>query len=139
MKTRFFYSLVGLLFVSYALAQPEVPLPPKFLASPGGLPEKPVQETILASLEAVEANDFAAFALLCTEEHKATLKKEWFDKIVKTRAKRLSSGYNVAYLGDLKKGPYTVHLWKLVFKDKGPEWLGETSWKNGKIDGYRIH
>ena len=131
---------VSVLCSSFSLAQPpDVPAPPRFLASPGGLPDKPIQEAVLASLEAVEANDFAAFAFLATEEHKATLKKEWFDKVVKVRARRLTTGYNVAYLGDLKQGPHTVYLWKMVFKDGGVEWLGEISWKNGKMDGYRIH
>lgn len=140
MKIRFFYLALGLLLVSFSLAQPpDAVIPPKFIASPGGLPEKPIQEAILASLEAVEADDFAGFAILGTDEQKAALKKEWFDKMVETRAPRLAAGYNVAYLGDLKKGPYTVYLWKLVFKDGGIEWLGEISWKNGKMDGYRIH
>lgn len=139
MKLRFVV-VFSLLIACFSLAQPpETVIPPKFLAAPGGLPEKPIQEAVLASLEAVEADDYAGFAILGTDEHKAALKKEWFDKMVELRAGRLATGYNVAYLGDLKKGPYTVYLWKLVFKDGGIEWLGEISWKNGKMDGYRIH
>ena len=59
--------------------------------------------------------------------------------MVKLRATRLSTGYNIAYLGDLKRGAYTIYLWKLVFNDAGVEWLGEISWKNGNMSGCRIH
>ncbi|HEY0076447.1 MAG TPA: hypothetical protein VGB77_20275, partial [Abditibacteriaceae bacterium] len=95
MKLRFFCLALGLLLISFSLAQPpDRVIPPKFVASPGGLPEKPIQEAILASLEAVEADDFAGFAILGTDDHKAGLKKEWFDKMVEIRAPRLAAGYN---------------------------------------------
>ena len=140
MKIRFVLLLV-LSFCYVSLAQPpRGPHPlPKIAAAPSVLPEKPVQDAILGALEFIEADDFANFALLGTENFKAGLTKEWFDAMVKERAPRLEKGYNVTYLGDVKRENYTVYMWKLVFADKSDEWLGEISWKNGKMDGFRIH
>ncbi len=140
MKIRFLF-LLTLLLCSVSLAQPpRGPHPrPKIEAAPGGLPDKAVQEAIFASLDAIEADDFANFAHLGNDSFKAGLTKAWFDEMVKLRAPRLEKGYNVVYLGDLKREAYTVHLWKLVFADKVEELLGEMSWQDGKIHGYWIH
>lgn len=140
MKIRFVFLLIWTI-CSVCFAQPPrgPHAAPKIEAAPGVLPEKAVQEAILGALEAIEADDFANFALLGTENFKAGLKKEWFENIVKERAPRLQNGYNVTYFGDIKRENYTVYMWKLVFADKGDEWLGEIGWKNGKMDGFKIH
>lgn len=140
MKLHFVF-LLTLICCAASLAQPpRGPHPaPKIEAAPGGLPEKAVQEALLAALETVEADDFANFARLATDAYKAALKKDWFDDMAKFRTPRLEQGYNVVYFGDLKREGYTVYMWKLVFADKGDEWLGEISWKDGKMDGFEIH
>jgi hypothetical protein len=140
MKNKLICLLTATLAAASFAQPPRAPhAPVKIVAAPGGLPEQPVQDRILASLDAIEANDFANFARLGNDDFKAQLEKKWFDDMVQERAARLEKGYTVVYLGDLKKDAITVHLWKLAFADKGEEWLGELSWKNGKMDGYWIH
>lgn len=140
MKLPFVF-LLTLMSCAVSVAQPPrgPHPPPRIEAAPGVLPEKAVQEAILGALEAIEADDFANFALLGTDNFKAGLKKEWFDSMVKESAPRLQNGYNIVYFGDIKREDYTVYMWKLVFADKGDDWLGEISWKNSKMDGFKIH
>lgn len=140
MKIRLVFLLILTICAVSQAQPPRGPHPPpKIEAALGVLPEKAVQETILGTLEAIEADDFANFVRYGTEDYKAGLKKEWFDNTVKLNAPRLQIGYNVTYLGDLKRETYTVYMWKLVFADKSDELLGEVGWKNGKMDGFQIH
>lgn len=127
---------------SLVLAQPPLtprPPAPQFEMAPNKLPDKPVQDAVLALLAAVEGEDFANFLRVGTDEFKADLTHEKFVRLVEIAAARLEKGYAVVYFGELKKAPYTIHMWKLSFKDEGRELLGEISIKDGKVVGFYIH
>jgi hypothetical protein len=74
-----------------------------------------------------------------TEEFKTDIPQKRFKRLVELTATRLENGYNVVYFGELKKLPYTIHMWKLSFRDGGRELLGETSIRDDKVAGFHIH
>lgn len=126
---------------SFVVAQPPlvVRVPPQFLRAPDKLPEKPVQSAVLSLLSAIEAEDYANFLRVGDDEFKTDLAKEKFERMVNIAAERLAKGYDVVYFGELKKPPYTLHLWKLVIFDGRRELLGEISIRDDKVVGFFIH
>ena len=121
------------------VAQPPLPAPPHFEMAPNKLPDKPVQDAVLAMLAAVEGDDYANFLRVGTVELKEGTTRENFGRFVDIAAERLEKGYTVVYYGDLKNPPYTVHMWKLAFKDGGRDLLGENSIRDGKVTNFYIH
>jgi len=106
--------------------------------------DKSAQETLLIMLDAIEANDYANFARHASDEFKETLTQKEFTRAVDLAAARLEKGYTVVYFGEMIKAPYTIHLWKLVFQDKGADLLGEFSLKDDardkdKVDNFFLH
>lgn len=126
---------------SFVLAQPPLTVrtPAQFEMAPGKLPEKPLQDAVMALLAAIEGDDYANFLRIGDDEFKADLTKEKFTRMVNITAARLEKGYNVVYFGTLKNPPYTIHMWKLSFKDGGREVLGEISLRDDKVVGFFIH
>ena len=124
---------------SLVLAQPPLPPVPHFEMAPHKLPDKPVQDAVLALLAAVEGDDFANYLRVGDDEFQADMTKEKFGRLMDLMAKRLEKGYVVVYFGELQKAPYTIHMWKLSFKDEGRELLGEISIRDGKVAGFYIH
>lgn len=111
---------------------------PKIEVAAAQLPEQQVQDNLMTMLAAIEADDLANFSRPGTEEFKAGLSRKTFDELRNILTLRLEKGYDVIYFGTLKKAPYKIHLWKLVFKNKGDEVLGELSLKDGKVDGFHV-
>ena len=127
---------------SFVWAQPplpRVPPLPQFEMAPNQLPQKPVQDEIRALLASIEAEDYANFLRVGNDEFKTDLTKEKFTRLVDIAAKRLEQGYSIVYFGEMKKSPYTIHLWKLSFQDGERELLGEISIRDEKVVGFFIH
>ena len=108
--------------------------PPKIEALPAKLPDKAVQDVLLALLAAIEADDYANFARAINDEFKASLTNKVFAEVVASLAPRLDKGYDITYMGELNKGGFKVTVWKLVFKDKGDDVLVTLSIKGGKVE-----
>jgi hypothetical protein len=131
--------------IASALAQPpaqERHAPPKIELMKPSLPDESARAALLAMLEAVEGDNFAEFSRHASDEFKGNLTQEQFSRYVNVVAARMEKGYDVVYFGDMKRPPYAIHLWKLVFKDGGRDILGEFSVKvehNGKLDNFHIH
>ena len=106
------------------------------------LPDKEVQQTLLTVLEAVEAGDYANFVRHASDDWKPKITQEEFDRNAGIAALRMEKGYKVVYLGTMNKPHFTIHLWKLVFDDRGGDVLGEFSIKGeftGKFDNFHLH
>ena len=132
-------------FAALTLAQPQrTPRikPVEFEAGQFKLPPKEVQQTLLTVLETVEADDFANFVRHASEEWKPKITLEEFGRNAGVAARRMEKGYKIVYLGTMNKPLFTIHLWKLVFDDKGGDVLGEFSVKGeftGKFDNFHLH
>ena len=131
--------LTACFFVSWTFAQPPLPPAPQFVMAPNKLPDKTVQDDTLALLSAIEADDFANFVRIGTDEFKADYPIKRFERLVALTAERMEKGYTVVYFGELQRAPYTVHMWKLAFRDGGRELLGEISIRDNKVAGFHIH
>jgi len=64
--------------------------------------------------------------------------KEQFDVTCTQLSPRLNTGYQVTYLGAIKKGWGHVTLWRLTFKVVEDEALATISLKDGKVSAFTI-
>jgi hypothetical protein len=136
---------------SFVFAQPtRTPRaePPKISVAEPKLPGEAVQNTLRTLLDAIEADDYANFSRAITDEFKAALTNQVFAQVVASVGPRLEKGYEVIYLGTLKKGGYHATIWKIVYKDKGDETLMTLSFKanadeaemvKSKVAGFYMH
>lgn len=101
---------------------------------------EPRQEdaTLAAKLvTAIQQADYGAF-VVDGEAAVKQLKKEQFAAVAAQLAPRLTEGYELSYLGDLKQSGYRVTVWRLRFKDGRDDALATLSVKDGKVGGFWI-
>jgi hypothetical protein len=102
-----------------AYAQPPfaVPVrPPAISRDTTALPAQAVQDKALLLLNAIQAGRYADFTAAITDDFKAALPPESFQKISEPLAPRLQKGYDLAFLGEVHKHDYTTTVWKIVFR-----------------------
>jgi hypothetical protein len=87
-------------------------------------------------LAAIESNDYDTFVAGGDPAFKAALTKSLFEEGTTKILPRLGAGYTLNYLGALNQGGFTVHLWKLSFKDGKDDLLVKMAMKDGKIGGF---
>ena len=87
-------------------------------------------------LTVVWRSDYPGFQALGDADFKINLTDKVFTNVVATFSPRLKNGYSTEYLGSLRKLGYTVHLWKITFKDEGDDVLCEVSLKEQKVGGF---
>jgi hypothetical protein len=64
--------------------------------------------------------------------------KEQFDAAVRQLSPRLNAGYEVTYLGAIKKSGGHVSLWRMTFRGVEDEALATLSVKDGKVRVFTI-
>ena len=101
-------------------------------------PEAAVRAPFNRMLNAVEDDKFSAFVAPLDRTMRAAMTKNAFEDVVAQLAPRLKKGHSTVYLGQLRQGGFTVHLWKIKFKDGGDDTLAELSWKNRKVGGFLL-
>jgi hypothetical protein len=84
-------------------------------------------------IAAIVSNDYEAFVAGGDPAFKAALTKPVFEGGTSRLVPRLTAGYSVSFLGTLNKGDFTIHLWKLSFKDGKDDLLARMDMKDGKI------
>lgn len=89
-------------------------------------------------IAAIENADYEAFVADGDPAFKAALTKPAFDGGTTRLLPRLRAGYTPTYLGELNQGGFTVHLWKLAFKDGKDDVLVSMALKDGKVGGFRL-
>ncbi len=115
------FVLMTLPLIVSARAQPPVSLPPEPPAITLGvtqLPEKAVQDKVLVVLRAIESDSYDDFAATITDDFKAALPPKAFQTMTEPLAPRLQKGYDLSYMGEVKKGGYTTYVLKIVFRDQ---------------------
>jgi hypothetical protein len=95
---------------------------------------KPYVEMSNKIFKALEAGDFDQFMGDADESFKKSTKKGTFDGIAGQIGPRLKGGYDLVYLGDLKRsGGVQLTLWKIVFKAGGDDMAFNMNVKDGKV------
>ncbi|BCM88649.1 hypothetical protein IAD21_00490 [Abditibacteriota bacterium] len=115
------FGIMTLALIARAMAQPPLsfaPEPPNITLGSPQLPDKTVQDKVLLLLKAIEGDRYADFAAAITDDFKAALPPETFKSMKQSLARRLQKGYDLSYMGDLKKLGYTTYVWKIVFRDQ---------------------
>ena len=88
-------------------------------------------------LLAIANGDYASFVSDGDTAFKG-LPKGNFNFVVNKFSTRFKAGYDVVYLGELKKRGIQITLWKISFKDGGDDILVTLSLKDGKVGGFWI-
>jgi hypothetical protein len=99
-------------------------------------PDPAVKKTFDKLIDAVKANDRAAFIAEGTDAVKEGMTEKIMDGTSKLLGTRLKKGYEATYLCQLKIADRQVHLWKMTFKDGGDDMLIRVVLKDGKVDGF---
>ena len=118
---------------SLVIAQPNVALPakpPKIELAAVKLPDEAMQKKLIALFEAIEADDYANFTRAITDEFKTALPKKLFATVTTAFAPRLAKGYDLAYMGEIRKGEFKTYVWKIIFRDGGDDVLATMSLKS---------
>ena len=93
--------------------------------------------TLNTLLEATQENDLDKFESVCDKTMRQAMNELSLQSVHEQIAKHMENGYTAVYLGSLDHLAYTVHLWKLDFKDNSvPDTLAELSWNDGKVSGF---
>jgi hypothetical protein len=88
-------------------------------------------------LDALKANDYAAFVADGTAKHKG-LTKASFALVSARFGPMLSKGYKTTYLARLRKQGHAISLWKLEPEGAAEDFELEVSVEAGKVDGFSI-
>jgi hypothetical protein len=88
-------------------------------------------------LTSIANNDYAAFIAEGDTQFQQ-MPRDQFAQNGAQLAPRLTGGYHVNYLGELKKEGFHVTLWKLTFTDGKDDALFVLSVQGGKVGGFNI-
>lgn len=87
-------------------------------------------------MDALEDDDYAGFIANASDEVRASLPKEIFERVVGLLGPRIKSGYSATWLGEVRKGKSRISLWKIEFRDGGDDMVAQMSVRDGKIGGF---
>ena len=102
-------------------------------------PDPTVQSIFKNLMAATVANDHERFLADCDDTMKAALTAPKLESVSKLIEPRTKGGYDSDYLGELNQRGFSVHLWRLRFKDGGDDMLATMSMKDGKVGGFFLH
>ena len=102
------------------------------------VPAPAVKDVFDGLIGAIVDDNYTGFLLSVDEDFRAALTKPVFEKVVQQVGPSFDAGYKTTYLYQLRRGDYTVHLWKIEF-ETGDDLLAEVSIKNGKVGGFILH
>jgi hypothetical protein len=88
-------------------------------------------------ITAIVQNDYDSFVADGVGAFKQ-MTQDQFNAAVAQLSPRLNAGYEVTYLGAIKKSGGHVTLWRLTFKGVDDESLATLSVKDGKVSGFTI-
>jgi hypothetical protein len=132
-------SLAALLFSLHGFAT-ELAVTVKPPATPPAEAGKPAAtEAAFATklVGALEHGDYPAF-VADGDAAFQQFKQPEFDKIVAQLSPVLKTGYELVYLGDMKRKGFHITLWRVQFKDGRDDLLATLSVKEGKVGGFFI-
>jgi hypothetical protein len=87
---------------------------------------------------ALEKNEFEQF-MADADNTWRRLERSEFDRLVSQIEPKMKGGYEVAYLGEIKRmGGIVQTLWKLTFKANGEEVLANIDIKEGRVSRFGI-
>jgi hypothetical protein len=99
-------------------------------------PSQSAQALFDKLMSATISNDYDAFVEQCDARMAAAITKQMLEGVSQQIGPRAKNGYEVHNLGELNQQGYTVHLWRLRFKDGKDDVLATLSVKEGKAGGF---
>lgn len=106
------------------------------LAAPALRADQSLADKYFASIMAAQAaRDYDAFVANGTTELKNSLEKENFAKASETLARRLSGGYDIKPLGELRQRGCDVYLYRIRLKNHSDDILAILSLREDKVAG----
>jgi len=89
-------------------------------------------------VDAVAANDRAAFIHNGNRAFREMMDEWTFDSIVMQHKRRLAKGYQLEYLGPIKRLGMDEYVWRVRPNDYKYQWIGRLSVANGKVVGFML-
>lgn len=89
-------------------------------------------------IAAIEAGNYEAFVAGGDPAFMAALTKPMFEGGTGKLVPLLKAGYTPTYLGTLNQGGFSIHVWKLSFKDGPDDLLVKMAMKDGKVAGFNF-
>jgi len=122
--------LMSLVLVAFLL------LPVAALRAAEAPPE--VERLMLQQIDAVAANDHAAFIQNGNRAFRELMDAWSFDSIVMQRRARLAEGYRLEYLGMITRLGMSEYLWRVLPQEYSYHYLGHLSLADGKVVGFML-
>ena len=129
MKRGISQMMIGPLVCVLVLAEGPAPIN-------AGEPDLVPDKVLTRLLAAVEQADYDSFVADGNAAFKAGVTKQMVEGVSAQLSSRMKKGYQSFYLGQLTQQGCQVHLWKLVFKDRGDDNLAKLVLKDGKVAGF---
>lgn len=96
-----------------------------------------VGQTFDLMMDALKDDDYNAFISMGDPAFQHAISKTLFEEVAAQVGPRAKEGFKATYLDSLKRGRFTVHLWKIEFKN-GDDALAQLSLQNGKVGGFLL-
>jgi hypothetical protein len=98
-------------------------------------PASQYDKTLKQMLDAVQSKSYDQFLAQGDANFKVGFKQKMFEDLSAQLGPRLQQGYSTTFLTTLHQQDYTVHVWKLAFKDGKDDFLVTMAVKDGKVSG----
>ena len=96
------------------------------------------EKLMIFQLEALIAKDHKKFIKNGNKAFKELMNEFWFDSLVMQRIAKISKGYKLEYLGNIRSIGMRKHLWKLHITGDKYQLLGSLSLSHGKVVGFNL-
>ena len=96
------------------------------------------EKLMIFQLEALKAEDHKKFIEHGNKAFKEFMDEFSFDSLVMQRKAKISKGYKLEYLGDIRSIGMRKHLWKLHITGDKYQLLGSLSLSHGKVVGFNL-
>jgi len=96
------------------------------------------EKLMIFQLEALKAKYHKKFIKNGNKAFKELMDEFWFDSLVMKRIAKISKGYKLEYLGNIRSIGMRKHLWKLHITGDKYQLLKSLSLSHGKVVGFNL-
>lgn len=113
-------------------------LPGRIVFAGGDESKETAEKLLKVQLEAIKNGDHQKFLQPCNKAFKEMADEWYFDTLKSQRAYKLKKGYNLKYLGVIKRVGAKEHLWKVLITDDKYEYLARITITYGMVAGFNL-
>ena len=96
------------------------------------------EKLMIFQLEALKNEDHQKFIEHGNKAFKEFMDKYFFDSLVMQRKAKITKGYRLEYLGDIRSIGMRRHLWRVHITGDKYQLLGSLTLSHGKVVGFNL-